>query len=348
MNGSHAVTRAALGLVILGAASVGCAESSAPPATAAGAASDEVAPSGPEAAEDEATSEELKVHHRHRHGSFAMFALMSIETLGVSPEQQAQVDQIKSDLRAQLRPAHQAHAALLGALADGIAAGNVDTPKVDAAAAQVASTAAQVHAAASDALNRLHAVLTPPQRAALADKVEAHFRVWRGANTEEGPARSQRADPNENEGPARSKRPDPNENEGPARSQRADPNENERPPGSGHLAHLTKELGLSADQVAKAQATFASSMATGGAAVRFDPKEAEAHLQAFGRAFASDTFDAKALGTADRANVTLATWGAARLARLYEAVSPVLTPEQRAKLATLLREHANQQQGQAN
>jgi DNA polymerase-3 subunit gamma/tau len=41
-----------------------------------------------------------------------------------------------------------------------------------------------------------------------------------------GPARSQRADPNENAGAARSQRADPNENAGAARSQRADPNEN--------------------------------------------------------------------------------------------------------------------------
>jgi Spy/CpxP family protein refolding chaperone len=303
----HAVTRGLVALAILAGASVGCAESAAPPATAGGAtaassSADEVAPSGPEAQDNETTSDELKAHHRHRHGSFAMFALMSIETLGVSPEQQAQVEQIKSDLRAQLRPAHQAHAALLTTLADGIAAGNVDAQKVDAAAAQVAAAAAQVHVAAADALNRLHAVLTPPQRAALADKVEAHFRVWKGANSEEGPAES------------------------------------------GHMAHLATELGLSPDQTAKAQATFASSMATGPAGASFDPKAAEAHVQAFGQAFAGDPFDAKTLGTADRANVTVATWGATRLARFYEAVSPVLTPDQRAKLAAMLREHANQQQ----
>jgi hypothetical protein len=35
--------------------------------------------------------------------------------------------------------------------------------------------------------------------------------------------------------------------------------------------------------------------------------------------------------------------GAARTARFYRAVLPVLLPEQRAKLVVLLREHANHQ-----
>jgi hypothetical protein len=39
-------------------------------------------------------------------------------------------------------------------------------------------------------LNQLHAVLTPEQRAALVDKVEAHWTIWQNANSEPvGPSR---------------------------------------------------------------------------------------------------------------------------------------------------------------
>jgi Spy/CpxP family protein refolding chaperone len=36
----------------------------------------------------------------------------------------------------------------------------------------------------------------------------------------------------------------------------------------------------------------------------------------------------------------MVAWGAAHSAHFLETVSPVLTPEQRAKLAQMLREHA--------
>jgi hypothetical protein len=57
---------------------------------------------------------------------------------------------------------------------------------VDAAVAQATAAAAGLPDASADALNELHAVLTPPQRAALVDKVESHWAVWQKANAEEG------------------------------------------------------------------------------------------------------------------------------------------------------------------
>jgi Spy/CpxP family protein refolding chaperone len=300
MNQTKTTSAAVMGALLLaGGLLGGCASSSTPPA-AAGATptADDVAPSGAQPGEDEASASDLKVHHRHHHGGFAMFALLSIGSLGVSPEQQAQVDQIQADLRTQMKPVHEAQAALLATLADGVAAGNIDAAKADAAAARVATAAGQLHAATADALNRLHAVLTPPQRAALGDKVEAHFQVWRQANTETTPAEH----------------------------------------AAGHMGHLTKELGLTPDQIEKARAQLGA-----GAPRQFDPSAAEAHVKAFATAFAGETFDARSLATADRGNVSIATWGAERMAHFYEALNPVLGAEQRAKLAGILRDHANQQ-----
>jgi hypothetical protein len=76
-------------------------------------------------------------------------------------------------------------------------------------------------------------------------------------------------------------------------------------------------------------------------AKHYDKAEAEAHLKAFAAAFEADTFDAKTVTTGGPANAHLAAWGAHRMAHFYEAVTPVLTPDQRTKLADIVRHHAN-------
>ena len=297
------------GLMMLGAAGAGCGSSTPAPTTGAGGGPDSVSPAGTVAEEDDATSAELKAHHRHHHhGGFAMFILMAADTVGVTPEQQEAVDKIKGDLHAKMGPAHDAEKALLLTLADGVAAGNIDTAKVDAAVAQVTAVAGQVHAATGEAVNQLHAVLRAEQRAARVDKVEAQWMLWRNANGEEATA-----------------------------------HEHEQ---GGRLAHMQKELNLSPDQVEKIKAGFTAQMAAVGTAQgKFDPAEAEAHMKAFGMAFTADQFDSKSLTTADGTNAHMATWGATRMVRFYEAVSPTLTPEQRTKLAEMIREHANHQHG---
>ena len=287
------------GLMMLGAAGAGCGSSTPAPTTGAGGGPDSVSPAGTVAEEDDATSAELKAHHRHHHhGGFAMFILMAADTVGVTPEQQAAVDKIKGDLHAKMGPAHDAEKALLLTLADGVAAGNIDTAKVDAAVAQVTAVAGQVHAATGEAVNQLHAVLRAEQRAALVDKVEAHWAVWQKANAEEpGPTY----------------------------------------PNDGHVATLALKLGLSATQVDTIRAGLGDRAKP---LPRLDPQEIATHLRAFGDAFRGDTFDAKALATASTANEHMVGWGAAHMARFVETISPVLTPDQRAKFAQSLREHA--------
>jgi Spy/CpxP family protein refolding chaperone len=272
----------------------GCASSSPPAASPAGTAA-----AGAQGAEDDEATADLKEHHRHHHhGGFAMFIAMSLDSLGTTPEQTAAIEKIQADMHTKLQPSHDAEKALLLVLADGIAAGQIDQAKVDAAITQVSAASAGVHDAVADSLNQLHATLTPQQRAALVDKVEAHFDVWHQANTEEEGAEKE---------------------------------------GHGHLAKLAKELSLSPDQVEKTRGSLKAS----GGGTHFDKAEGDAHLKAFGTAFASEKFDAKQLTTGATANAHIATWGATRLAHLYEALTPVLTPEQRTKLADALRKHAN-------
>jgi Spy/CpxP family protein refolding chaperone len=252
-------------------------------------------------ADDEAAADVSEHHRHHHHGGVAMFIAMSLDTLGVTPEQRTTVDKIEAELYARMEPARAAEQAVLETLADGIAAGTIDSAKVNAALAQLATASAGIHDASTDALNHLHATLTPEQRAALVDKVEAHWALWQRANADEADVTP-------------------------------------TTPGGGHLRRLTADLGLTPDQVAKIKANL--SAAVKDAAVRPDPQKVEAHLQAFGAAFKSDTFDAKTLSTGGPANAHLASWGATRIALMFESVTPVLTPDQRAKLAAQVREHA--------
>jgi Spy/CpxP family protein refolding chaperone len=217
---------------------------------------------------------------------------MSLDTLGLSPEQKPVVEKLRSDLHARMEPARAAEQNLVGTLADGLAAGMLDPVKVDAAVAQLTSAAAMVHDASADALNQLHGVLTPPQRAALVDKLEAHWSVWQRANTDQ----------------------------------------------SEHLTELAAELDLTPDQVEKIRASQAEAMK---ALPRFDSQEVTAHIRAFGDAFRAPAFDAKTLPTGGTATAQMVGWGAARMAHFIESVSPVLLPEQRGKLAQILRQHAN-------
>jgi Spy/CpxP family protein refolding chaperone len=268
------------------------------------AATTDVAPAGTAlaVAEQDESMADLTDHDRHHHhGGFAMFVAMSVDSLGTTPEQQSAIAKIQSDMRAKVLPAHDAEKVLLSTLADGVAAGNVDQAKADAAIAQVSTASAGVHDAVADSLNQLHATLTPSQRVALVDKVESNFEVWHESNPADEPAA----------GDAR----------------------------GGHLAKLAKDLALSPDQIEKIRASFTASF--GRVPAHFDAKQADSHMKAFAAAFAGDNFDAKTLTTGGPANANVATWGATRMARFYEAVAPVLTPDQRAKLADALRWHAS-------
>lgn len=249
------------------------------------------APAGPSAEEQEAKAG-LVEHHRHHHyGGVTLLLAMSLDTLGVSPEQKVALEKIRNDLQARMEPARAAEQSLLAMLADAVAAGAFDAARVDAAVSQLTSASAPLHEASVDALNQLHALLTPPQRAALIDKVEAHWSVWQKANAEE----------------------------------------------SEHLMYLAAELNLSPEQVEKVRANLAEGMKT---VPRFEPQEVAAHIRAFGDAFRAPTFDAKTLPDGGAATSHMVGWASVHLVHFIEAVTPVLTLEQRTKFSQMLREHA--------
>ncbi len=254
------------------------------------------------AADDQAASDVAEHHRHHHHGGVTMFIAMSLDTLGTSPDEHAVIEKIRADLFAKMEPARAAEQKVMGTLADGIETGTIDAARVDMALAQVASVAGSLHDATADALNQLHAVLTPEQRGALVDKVEAHWTIWQNANSEPvGPSRP------------------------------------------GYLEALASELNLTTDQVEKVRARW--SAAAKDASGPLDSQKIETHLQVFGQAFKSDSFDARSLSTASAANTLLASWGSSRMAHFFESVNPVLTPEQRSALAQSLRQHMSHQEG---
>jgi Spy/CpxP family protein refolding chaperone len=162
-------------MLAVAVAATGCAAKAAntpPPATAA-------------TLDDDAVAGLLEHHRYHHHGGVTLFIAMSLETLGVSPEQRDVVEKVRDNLHANMEAARKAEQVLVTTLADGLKASRFDGPRVDEAVVKVTVAASQVDAASADALNQLHATLTPQQRDALMDKVEAHWTVWKRANVGE-------------------------------------------------------------------------------------------------------------------------------------------------------------------
>jgi len=307
MGSMRSMYACTLGLLLgVGAVLTGCRSNAAssPPATeATGTAID-----------DEVTADLSEHHRHHHHGGITKFISMSLDSLGVLPNQREAVQRIQAELEGKMERARTAEQGLVLALADGVAAGTVDRARVDVALAQIASAAAEVHEATADSINQLHVILTPAERAALVDKVEAHWDVWKRANAV--------AENNNGTSPA------------PPRGQ-----DDAKPAGGGHLAILAKELNLTQEQVERIRSNLATEMKA--TAMQFDPQEIETCIQAFGAAFKEEAFDAKTLRQVSSANTVLAGWGAIRMAQFYEAVIPALTPDQRTSLAGMLREHAS-------
>jgi Spy/CpxP family protein refolding chaperone len=155
------------------------------------------------------------LHRHHHHGGVVLLVALSLDTLGLPPDQAARVAQIQARLFVAMEPARLAEQEVITLLADGVAAGGIDKAKVDAAVARLEIVSAHVTDAGRDSLNELHAALTPAQRGALADKVRAHWTVF---------TQTEGTTPGSPSGP------------------------------TGHLAEVARQVGLSADQIEKVRA----------------------------------------------------------------------------------------------
>jgi Spy/CpxP family protein refolding chaperone len=282
---------AALGLV-LGVVS-GCART--PTAPAAEPAETETTSS------DEAAADLAEHDSHHHYGGLAMLVAMSLESLSVDAGQQPAVNDIRADLYKRMQPARAAEQALLEALADGVAADLIDAVRVEDALGRLTPAADGLSQPVAADLGQLHSILKPEQRAALVDKVEAHWAVWQRANGSG------------------------DDSGGAPRRGRLD-----------RLDRLTRELSLTSAQVERVRSAL-SSPEEQSRPMAFE--EIEARVRALDT-FRGDSFDPSDLAS-EGPSAHLASWGAARMAHFFEALSPVLTSDQRTKVSGLLRAHAH-------
>lgn len=106
---------------------------------------------------------------------------------------------------------------------------------------------------------------------------------------------------------------------------------------AGHLAELAEELGLSAGQVERITASLSSTEPA--VSTPAESARVEAHRARLA-GFREAAFDARTLTDGAAVCAYIASRGAARMVWFYEAVAPQITPDQRPKLALLLRDHA--------
>jgi Spy/CpxP family protein refolding chaperone len=276
-----------------------------PPAPVAAASAEPPAPAPVPGATGEIPDADH--HRRHNAGGVPMLILLSVSDLDLTADQKTAVEKIRDEMKEKMAPARAAEKELSTVLADGVAAGSVDKAKADKAIEKLVAAAQQVRTATVDGLVKLHAALTPAQRADLVDKLQQHFEKWKAAQGQE--------------------------------------ETDDKEYHSGHLLALVRELSLSQDEAQKIKDAFKAQLAgqNKGAKTanhdkekRDEHKEVTDHLAAFEKAFKSDKFDPK-VPNAAAADKHMAKWGASRRAAFLEAAAPILTPDQRTKLADRIR-----------
>jgi Spy/CpxP family protein refolding chaperone len=106
----------------------------------------------------------------------------------------------------------------------------------------------------------------------------------------------------------------------------------------GPVGEIARKLALTDDQIETIRAAAKSAMGESFHAKREERQQMRAHLDAIGEAFESETFDAKALDVgADGAE--MARERVERVVTLVGIALPVLTADQRAKLAEHIQDH---------
>ncbi|MBI4701522.1 MAG: Spy/CpxP family protein refolding chaperone [Deltaproteobacteria bacterium] len=101
-------------------------------------------------------------------------AVRAVDDLTVSAEQRAKLRTLRERLAAELAPAAGVRPKLVQAYLDGIAAGRLDPARIDPLERDFVAATDRARPAVLAALNELHAILTPAQRAALVDAIAEH------------------------------------------------------------------------------------------------------------------------------------------------------------------------------
>ena len=212
------------------------------------------------------------------------------------------IDGIQADLEKLGDATKDAKAALDKDVADGVAAGKLDKSKVDADVKKLVAAADSTAAAAQEAVNKLHKTLDAAQRKKLVELVRA-----KGKDHEEH-----------------------------MKAQMADHEKNEH----GRMDKIAEHLGLTAEQKDKLKAKLEAGMKGEMGKMKEHHAGMQKHMKALGDAFESDKFDAKKVGVGEHMGEMAKMMANGRI-RFVEAVLTVLTPEQRAKFAEHVKQHAD-------
>jgi Spy/CpxP family protein refolding chaperone len=209
-------------------------------------------------------------------------------------DQEVKLKAIEDDLHAASAPRRAAQKELAEIFATGLEKGALDEAAANAKIDQIAQLADAEKAKTGDAMNALHALLTPAQRAEVIDLTKAAWKEHKehGFHHEGG--------------------------------------------GFGmHMKQLAEDLKLTDDQKQAFKDEFAKMPHPDKS--QFEGMKAK--MKAVGDAFVTDTFDAKALGVGDKA-VGMAKNFGTRMEQMVLASIKILDADQRAMLATKIREKA--------
>lgn len=216
----------------------------------------------------------------------------------VETRQRAKLDAIRATLVTRTEPVRVAQRQLLALLANGVDAGRIDTAAADASMKRLVDSAQQTAPAVIEAVNDLHAALTPEQRSRTRG---AFFMRWQ-AGVEE----------------------------------RAREGNAVRAPGTGpasRLPMLTEGLVLTTEQLDAVRARLQSVRREPGLPSRED----HARHRALMNAFRSAKFDAGSFGVADDF-VRSAQLPVEQATQVTMALLPQLNPAQRGLFSQALRE----------
>jgi Spy/CpxP family protein refolding chaperone len=292
--------------------------------------------------------------------------MVDVAQVGLKPEQQAVVDSIHEDLEKQAAALKEPHAQLSNDLAEGAAAGKLDKAKIDADTKKLVQAGDASAKSVQDAANKLHQTLDANQRKKLVELVRARgeemlahgMGPMHGHGPGEPALGAKGAPPGPKNEPAApvatphspatssAQKPD----SAPAQKGPGGPGGPHHGPGGPGMSHpgmhpewaidkLGESLGLTQEQRDKLKAKMDVQMKSHMGAMKAEHAAMQKRMKAIADAFESEKFDAKKAGLGEKHGDMMKNMLKARV-EFVEMVLSVLTPEQRAKFAEHIKQHA--------
>ena len=247
----------------------------------------------------------------HRGGGFAHMGKLkkAMKKLDLRADQRVAVESLAKDMKAKAAPIRKLRQQAIKELAAGVRAGKIDKARAQQLMAQAKSQAEALKPEFQTALNKLHSILDAKQRAQLVDLLKKKrgekFSKMRGMGGKH----------------------------------------------RGKMQKMAKELGLTDAQKDQIQDVMYAQFKKNRGEMRAKRGEMrakwgqrKADMKAAAEAFKSDSFDARSLA-AFQHRPGFAKQKGQRMIAFSEAVLPILTAEQREKLATMIEKRASRKAG---